>query len=120
MSWKTVAICEDHWYNEEGNRQPIVLHDNVHDECYLPGCHQQSSIFVRRDMQDIALVRCITCPVCGKSDLVAMYKREYDKWRDGMLIQEAAPELPVGDREMLMSGIHPDCWNILFENSEED
>jgi hypothetical protein len=119
MSWKTVAICEDHWYNEEGKREPIHVIGEF-EECYLPGCHEKSDIYVRRDMQDIVLVRCITCPVCGKSELVAMYKREYDKWRDGLNIQWAAPELPVGDREMLMSGIHPDCWDKMFESSEED
>ncbi len=39
---------------------------------------------------------------------------EYLLWREGMLIQEAMPQLSAEEREFLMTGITPAEWNEAF------
>ncbi len=38
-----------------------------------------------------------------------------DDWSDGMLIQQAMPELTPDEREFLMTGLMPDSWDRLFK-----
>jgi len=64
------------------------------------------------------IVRCKQCCVCGKSADIEVDNRGYIKWSNGMLVQDAFPEMPSGIRELLISGTHPECWEELF--SEDD
>lgn len=41
------------------------------------------------------------------------------KWREGMLIQKAAPFLNADEREFLITGITPDLWDKMFKEPEE-
>jgi|TARA_R110000796_G_scaffold243897_1_gene366695 hypothetical protein len=43
---------------------------------------------------------------------------QYDAWTNGMLIQDAVPQLNVDEREFLKSGILPDEWDAMC--GEED
>jgi len=43
---------------------------------------------------------------------------QYDAWTNGMLIQDAVPQLNVHEREFLKSGILPDEWDAMC--GEED
>tara|TARA_R110002124_G_scaffold45165_2_gene137034 strand:- start:429 stop:653 length:225 start_codon:yes stop_codon:yes gene_type:complete len=38
---------------------------------------------------------------------------EYALWQRGMLIQDAMPDVPVDEREFLISGIYPGEWEEL-------
>ena len=38
-------------------------------------------------------------------------------WQNGMLIQDAMPELSAPDREFIMSGITQEEWNGIFQDS---
>jgi len=43
------------------------------------------------------------------------------RWREGENIQHAFPDMSAGDREVLISGTHPACWDKLFgEENEND
>jgi hypothetical protein len=42
------------------------------------------------------------------------------KWRGGALIQDALPELDADQRELLVSGIHPECWAKMFGDEDAD
>ena len=58
MAWKSVAICDDHWKEEEGDRTPVRAEGPkgfFADECYR--CGALSSILVRRDIQEEEEVR---------------------------------------------------------------
>ena len=35
-------------------------------------------------------------------------------WRNGMLVQDAMPHLPVHEREFIISGITPEDWKNAF------
>lgn len=40
--------------------------------------------------------------------------QEVEAWRNGMLIQDAMPNLPADQREFLISGCTPEDFNKLF------
>lgn len=60
----------------------------------------------------------VKCPVCGEEHAVAM---RFDEWRNGRSawergahIQDAFPQLSPEDREILISGTCPKCWDEIF------
>lgn len=59
------------------------------------------------------------CPFCGKSHDVLVNENDYYDWKDGKLAQDAFPYLSADEREMLISGICPDCWNQMWDNDND-
>lgn len=60
----------------------------------------------------------IKCPMCKEEHAVAM---RFDEWRGGRsmwergaYIQDAFPRLSPEDREILISGTCPKCWDKIF------
>lgn len=51
------------------------------------------------------------CPFCGRGNEVEVNESDYWDWDDGELVQDAFPYLSADEREMLISGICPTCWN---------
>jgi hypothetical protein len=37
-----------------------------------------------------------------------------------MHIQDAFPDLSVDDRELIKTGIHPWCWDIMMDEEDHD
>lgn len=62
------------------------------------------------------------CPECGLISFLSVPKTGYGLWKGGMFIQLALPDLSSNDRELLLTGFHPECWDIAFppEDEEED
>ena len=60
-----------------------------------------------------------TCPFCGRANEVAVNEEDYWDWDDGALVQNAFPYLSADEREMLISGICPKCWDKMFEEEED-
>lgn len=56
----------------------------------------------------------VRCPVCGKTEIVVAPFEGYTAWNSGVPIQEALPCLSADERELLLSGICPTCWDKLF------
>lgn len=55
------------------------------------------------------------CPNCGTLQRVECDADGYEKWCNGEgLIQDMLPELDPEEREVLISGICPECWNNIF------
>lgn len=69
-------------------------------------------------MFETAIIKTPICVHCHKSSEVTVPKLNYLRWQSGMYIQEAFPEMPVDQRELLQTGIHPECWKILFEEEK--
>ena len=62
-----------------------------------------------------------TCPMCKTERKVEVNFADYAKWVDGATVQSAFPYLSADDREALISGICPTCWDKMFpEDDEED
>jgi hypothetical protein len=66
----------------------------------------------------MALAR--TCVVCGTARPVHCTEEQYQAWENGALIQQAMPDVPPAEREMLLSGICAECWKTTFTDEEED
>jgi len=54
------------------------------------------------------------CMFCQQVSGVELTVAEAAAWRSGVVIQDAMPERPAPERELIRSGIHPECWAINF------
>ena len=61
-------------------------------------------------MMEILLV----CPFCHTEHTVLAPFDGYFDWQNGELIQNAMPELTPTEREQLISGLCPNCQEIIF------
>lgn len=50
------------------------------------------------------------CIFCNRSSVVELTAKEAAALRAGALIQDAAPTRTAPERELIRSGIHPQCW----------
>lgn len=60
------------------------------------------------------------CPICHELHQVEVSEADYNTWSDGTLVQDAFPYLSAEEREILVSGICPDCWDSMFSDEEEE
>lgn len=56
-----------------------------------------------------------TCPMCGKSTVITVTKTQYERYQNGELIQNCFPEMKPEIREMLITGICPECWDKFMD-----
>lgn len=62
-----------------------------------------------------------TCPICNQTYAIMVYTDDFYAWKHGKSAQDAFGYLSAEDREMLISGICPSCWDDLFaDEGEED
>lgn len=60
------------------------------------------------------------CFHCKETTNLEVDAASYNKWKAGTFIQNAFPDLSLDEREMIQTGIHPECWDIAFPKSEEE
>ena len=64
------------------------------------------------------------CPICQKEQMVDLSENEYKRYLQFSKgvgnIQDLLPELSASQREALISGICPECWETLKEDIEEE
>ena len=51
-----------------------------------------------------------SCPFCGVTQKVTVDKKQYEKYRQGALAQNAFPNLSPTEREIIITGICSRCW----------
>ena len=68
-------------------------------------------------MSDV-IVKTKPCCVCGNYEVWSMDRELVDRWRGGENIQEVFPNMSAGEREVLITGTHPACWDKLFPEEE--
>ena len=54
------------------------------------------------------------CPICGHGNFIDVNENDYLDWDDGVNAAVAFPYLTASEREMLISGICPTCWDAMF------
>lgn len=59
------------------------------------------------------------CPICRTVNQATVPTIGYDKWKNGTLIQDAMPTVPVVTREFLITGFCRDCQTKIFGIEEE-
>lgn len=65
-------------------------------------------------------VRTKTCCVCNKADVLTLNRQAVESWQAGEYVQTAFPDMSAEERELLISGTHPACWDTLFPKEGED
>ena len=61
------------------------------------------------------------CPFCGKTTPVQIRRvADYYAWQNGEHAQDAFPYLSASERELLISGICPSCWDNMFPPEEDE
>lgn len=60
------------------------------------------------------------CPFCGKFTIITVKTVDFVLWMDGENAQQAFPYLSPNEREALISGICPDCWDKMFSDDEDE
>lgn len=68
-------------------------------------------------------VKCPPCIICGGMARVEVEESDFYAWKGSydkppVLAQDAFPYLSVDDRELLISGTHPECWEPFVEEVE--
>lgn len=58
-----------------------------------------------------------TCIYCNKTSVLEITDEEFAALKTGALITEALPDRDADFREMIMTGIHPNCWDIIMKES---
>ena len=62
---------------------------------------------------------CPKCVVCGVQSAFELPGTQVDRWKGGQFIQDAMPQLTADEREVIVSGTHPDCWDELWKDTEQ-
>lgn len=61
------------------------------------------------------------CPFCGKDSRVQVPGPGLWAWEHGAFAQVAFPTLTAEQREQVITGTHPECWNkYLGDEDEQD
>lgn len=66
------------------------------------------------------LILCPRCPHCRVQSQIEMTEDEVRRMNSGKHIQEALPDWPAEQREILITGIHPACWDAMFKDEEDE
>lgn len=59
------------------------------------------------------------CPFCGKTHVVMIDTAGLLNYKNGALIGTAFPYLTADERELLISGTCPECWEKYMKEDEE-
>ena len=57
----------------------------------------------------------VNCIMCGSEHSIAVPEEGFNQWQRGVAIQYALPGLTASERELLISGVCPVCWDKLFK-----
>jgi hypothetical protein len=61
------------------------------------------------------------CIRCGENGLVTVFANDLiDYLHNNKHVQNAFPYLDAGEREQIMTGTHPKCWEKMFPEEDED
>lgn len=58
------------------------------------------------------------CPFCGTDRQKEFDEEQYRKYKAGAYVQDAMPDASPDDREFLITGICPDCWDKYLGGGE--
>lgn len=60
------------------------------------------------------------CAFCtAEPEPINLPAAELVAWQGGALIQSVFPLVPIEQREFLISGTHPACWDAIFGDEED-
>ncbi len=60
------------------------------------------------------------CIRCGQRSYVELDRDRLRCWQAGAHIQTVWPDKTPDERELLITGTHPECWDAMFPEEEEE
>lgn len=60
------------------------------------------------------IVHVMSCFSCRKVSIMILNKTDYDRWKTKLYVQDAFPYLTPSQQEMVINGMHPECFDKLF------
>lgn len=60
------------------------------------------------------------CPICGEINMITVDEDGLNSWEHGTHAQDAFPYLNDDEREMMITGICPSCWEKVFADMLDD
>lgn len=61
----------------------------------------------------------VECKYCNKIHKMPVFKKDLEEYNKGeKLVQECFPYISPEYRELLISGMCPECWDKLYEENE--
>jgi len=72
-----------------------------------------------RKTMSMTVVVAVPCVKCKNLQEVDVNFEGFQAWQSGEFIQDALPELSTDERELLISGICPKCWDVMFPSDED-
>lgn len=90
-----------------------ILRTCVTDKAF--GNNEDGDVMTKNNFKEPLKVSNV-CKVCGKRNNVIVEKIDFQKWQiEGEYIQNALPYLSADEREILVSGTCPPCWDKLYK-----
>lgn len=67
-------------------------------------------------------VTTLQCPLCGKTSEITMTDDQFLRWNSANRphVQQLFPLWTNDQRELLITGTHPECWNEMFTDKDYD
>jgi len=60
------------------------------------------------------------CMVCKAHTVLMVNAAAFIAWKSGAMIQVAFPELSDEQRELIQTGTHSDCWDLVMPEEDDD
>ena len=79
-----------------------------------------AEVFAARTGKSLITLETRRCRICNETGTVTVETDQLEDYNNGAMIQNAFPDLSPGEREQLMTGIHPDCWDKTFAYLEDE
>lgn len=60
------------------------------------------------------------CPICHTSHNIEVEENDYLDWCEGKPTYDSFPYLSANDREMLITGVCPTCWDEMMPGDDDE
>lgn len=76
---------------------------------------------VEDNLEELVSITTMPCFQCGKTSTLELPKEKMDELKKpgGALVQDIFPDMPASQRELLISGIHPECWDKIMSEPDD-
>lgn len=71
-------------------------------------------------MAELRNFRTKPCPWCKETTTLQLDPTKVRRWQEGEFVQRVFPEMDADQRELLITGTHPKCWDLMFPEEDEE
>jgi len=70
-------------------------------------------------VKQITRIHTSACPLCKKTSIVRVPTEALERYKKGAYIQDAFPMLTEDERELIMTGMHQSCWDLMISLEDD-